>query len=151
MKTINFLIILSFLSFHSFSQKKAILVNKLVDVEIGMTYEQVIEHYPNPTQEEKKENKIDMYYSSIELSNGLTVTKLLLSFYKNKLYDISADFNNTLHLGLVNKYGYKSVKGMTYNGYYGTSHKTTITADYRENRIWIVDNNIRKLASTEGF
>jgi hypothetical protein len=76
---------------------------------------------------------------------------LLLSFYKNNLYDISTEYTNTLHLGLVNKYGYKSVKDMTFNGYYGTSYKGNITAVYIDNKIWIVDNSIRKLVSTEGF
>ncbi len=151
MKKFNLFIFLTLISNNSFSQKKIITVNKLVDIEIGMTYEKVIEKYPNPTQEEKKENKIDILYQSTELSNGIAVTKLLLSFYKNKLYDISVDYTNTLHLGLVNKYGYKSVKGMTFDGYYGTSYKSNISAVYINNRIWIVDNNIRKIASSEGF
>jgi len=87
----------------------------------------------------------------LELSNGTALTDLLLSFYKNKLYDISTDYTNTLHLGLVNKYGYKSVKGMTFIGYYGSTYKGNITAVYIDNNIWIVDNNIRKIATSEGF
>ena len=145
------LLIILFLNSQSIAQSKTITVNKLVDIEIGMTYEKVIEKYSNLTQEEKKGNKIDIYYKNLELSNGTALTDLLLSFYKNKLYDISTDFTNTLHLGFVNKYGYKSVNGMTFTGYYGTTYKSNITAVYLDNRIWIVDNNIRKIATSEGF
>lgn len=151
MRKLLLIILVTSLSNNLFSQSKTITVNKLVDFEIGMTYDKVIEKYPNPTEEEKNENNIDIYYSSIKLSNGITLTNLLLSFYKNNLYDISTEYTNTLHLGLVNKYGYKSVKDMTFNGYYGTSYKGNITAVYIDNKIWIVDNSIRKLVSTEGF
>ncbi len=150
MKKLLFIIV-TLLSVNLFSQSKIIIVNKLVDFEIGMTYDKVIEKYPNPTEEEKKENNIDIYYASIKLNNGITLTNLLLSFYKNNLYDISTEYTNTLHLGLVNKYGYKSVKGMTFNGYYGTSYKGNISAVFIDNKIWIVDNSIRKIVSTEGF
>lgn len=151
MKIFNLFFILLLLCKISFCQIKTITVNKLVDIELGMTYEKVIEKYSNPTKEEKKENQIDIYYKKIELSSGIALTDLLLSFYKNKLYDISTDYTNTLHLGLVNKYGYKSVKGMTFTGYYGASYKSKITAVNIDNRIWIVDNNIRKIATSEGF
>lgn len=151
MRKLLLIILVTSLSNNLFSQSKTITVNKLVDFEIGMTYDKVIEKYPNPTEEEKNENNIDIYYSSIKLSNGITLTNLLLSFYKNNLYDISTEYTNTLHLGLVNKYGYKSVKDMTFNVYYGTSYKGNITAVYIDNKIWIVDNSIRKLVSTEGF
>jgi hypothetical protein len=140
-----------FLNSQTSAQSKTITVNKLVDIEIGMTYEKVIEKYSNHTLEEKKGNKIDIYYKRLELSNGTALTDLLLSFYKNKLYDISTDYSNTLHLGLINKYGYKSIKGMTFNGYYGTTYKSNISAVYIDNRIWIIDNNIRKIATSEGF
>ena len=40
---------------------------------------------------------------------------------------------------------------MTFTGYYGTTYKSNITAVYLDNRIWIVDNNIRKIATSEGF
>jgi hypothetical protein len=146
MKIFNLFLLLTLLS-----QNKTIMVNKLVDIEIGMTYEKIIEKYPNLTQEEKKGNTIDIYYEKLDLINGITLTNLLLTFYKNKLYDIGTDHNNTLHLGLLNKYGYKTVKDMTFNGYYGTSYKSNISAVYIENRIWIVDNNIRKIATSEGF
>ncbi len=148
-----YLILLNIILLNSqtIAQSKTITVNKLVDIEIGMTYEKVIEKYSNHTLEEKKGNKIDIYYKRLELSNGTVLTDLLLSFYKNKLYDISTDYSNTLHLGLVNKYGYKSVKGMTFIGYYGSTYKGNITAVYIDNNIWIVDNNIRKIATSEGF
>ncbi|WP_396198493.1 hypothetical protein [Flavobacterium sp.] len=151
MRKLLLIILVTSLSNNLFSQSNTITVNKLVDFEIGMTYDKLIEKYPNPTEEEKNENNIDIYYSSIKLSNGIILTNLLLSFYKNNLYDISTEYSNTLHLGLVNKYGYKSVKDMTFNGYYGTSYKGNITAVYIDNKIWIVDNSIRKLVSTEGF
>lgn len=151
MRKLLLIILVTSLSNNLFSQSNTITANKLVDFEIGMTYDKLIEKYPNPTEEEKNENNIDIYYSSIKLSNGIILTNLLLSFYKNNLYDISTEYSNTLHLGLVNKYGYKSVKDMTFNGYYGTSYKGNITAVYIDNKIWIVDNSIRKLVSTEGF
>ena len=147
MKKITILLILILIFINSFSQTNTITVDKLIDFEIGMTYDKVIEKHPNTTIKEKS----DIYYESLVLSNGMTVTGLLLSFYNNKLYDIGVDFNNQLHLGLKNKYGYTEVDGMTFNGYYGTSYKSNISAVYIENRIWIVDNNIRKIASTEGF
>jgi hypothetical protein len=51
-----------FLNSQTIAQSKTITVNKLVDIEIGMTYEKVIEKYSNHTLEEKKGNKIDIYY-----------------------------------------------------------------------------------------
>ena len=46
------LLIILFLNSQSIAQSKTITVNKLVDIEIGMTYEKVIEKYSNLTQEE---------------------------------------------------------------------------------------------------
>jgi len=42
MKIFNLFIFLTLISNNSFSQKKIITVNKLVDIEIGMTYEKVL-------------------------------------------------------------------------------------------------------------
>jgi len=91
MKKLLLIILVTSISNNLFSQSKTITVNKLFDFEIGMTYDKVIEKYPNPTEEEKNENNINIYYSSIKLSNGITLTNLLLSFYKNNLYDISTE------------------------------------------------------------
>ena len=153
MKSLSlFILLLVLLNNTSFSQNKPIIVNRLIDFEIGMSYEKIIEKYPNPTLEDKKGKKIDIYYKSLELSNGVTLTELLLSLYDNKLYYICTDYSNTLHLGLSTKYGYKLFENGSFKGFYGTSNKGNIKAFHTiDNKIIINDNRFNDESSTEGF
>jgi hypothetical protein len=139
------MLLLVLLNNTSFSQSKPIIVNRLIDIQIGMTYEEVIAKYPNPYS-----TSIDkITYNYLKLQNGVDVTNLILLFYDNKLYTICIDYDNLIHVGLKATYGYTPPKGSTIHGYYGNSNKKNITAcSWKNHYIIITDNKIQKIVDS---
>jgi hypothetical protein len=130
----------------SFSQSKPIIVNRLIDIQIGMTYEEVIAKYPDPYSTSID----DITYHYLKLQNGVDVTNLILKFYDNKLYIICIDYDNLIHVGLKATYGYTPPpKGSTIHGYYGNSKQKNITAcSWKNHYIIITDNKIQKIVDS---
>ena len=126
----------------SFSQSKPIIVNRLIDIQIGKTYEEVIAKYPDPYSTSID----DITYHYLKLQNGVNVTNLILKFYDNKLYIIFFDYDKSIHAGLKATYGYTPPKGSSINSYYGNSYRSSITACNQQNKyIRIIDNKTQKI------
>ncbi len=127
------------------------ILDRLIDIQIGMTYEEVIAKYPNPTNGKRKK---EIFYNILKLINGINVTHLLLYFYNNKLYVMEFDYSNPIHVSLKTKYGYTPIEDLHINGYYGSYSKysnSNIDAIYIDNSIFIIDNKIQKIVDSVGF
>jgi hypothetical protein len=128
-----------------FSQSKKIILDRLIDIKIGMTYDEVIAKYPDPYSTSID----DITYHYLKLQNGVDVTNLILKFYDNKLYIIFFDYDKSIHAGLKATYGYTPPKGSSINSYYGNSYRSSITACNQQNKyIRIIDNRIQKIVDS---